>query len=75
MSCYLRQLKGIFDEAGIDLNTGNRKQIDQAIHQLVGTDYKDCPGTWRKIKQEILVNEEKRQNFIVKLRSTIKNIQ
>lgn len=68
MSCYFRQLKDIFDEAGIEVNASNKKQIDQAIHQIVGTNYKDCPGTGQKLKQQIMTDEQKRREFIVKLR-------
>ncbi len=72
MSCYLRHLKDIFDEAGIAVAASNKKQIDRAIHQIVGTDYKDCPGTWREIKQQIIADEQKRQDFILKLKNTFK---
>ena len=71
MSCYFRHLKGIFDEAGIEITSSNRKQIDQAIHQIAGTNYKDCPGTWQRLKQQIIADEQKRQDFIFKLRNAI----
>ena len=58
MSCYLRHIKGILEEAGIEVNPGNRKQIDQAIHQAVGVDYKDCPATWKRLKQEIMTDAQ-----------------
>jgi len=57
MSCYLRHIKCILEEAGIEVNPGNRKQIDQAIHQAVGVDYKDCPATWKRLKQEIMTDD------------------
>ena len=72
MSCYFRHLNEIFTEAGINITPGNKKQIDETIHQLVGTNYKDCPGTWRKIKQEIMGDEKKRQELIVKLKNAVK---
>ena len=72
MSCYFRHLKNIFDEAGIEVTPGNKKQIDQAIHQIVGTNYKDCPDTWQKLKQQIIADEQKQQGFIIKLRNAIK---
>ena len=72
MSCYFRHLKGIFDEAGIEVTSGNRREIDQAIHQIVGSDYKDCPGTWQKLKQHIITDEQKRQDFIEKLKNAIR---
>jgi molecular chaperone GrpE (heat shock protein) len=67
MSCYLRHIKDILDEAGIVLTPANRQQIDQAIHQAVGVGYKNCPVTWRKIKQEIKGDEEKRRALIKQL--------
>ena len=45
MSCYFRHIKGILDEAGIKLSSGNRKKIDQAIHQIAAIPYNDCPTT------------------------------
>lgn len=70
MSCYLRHLKDILDEAGIEVTPGNKKRIDQAIHQIVGVNYKDCPTTWKKLKQEIIGDEPRRQDFIRKLRES-----
>ena len=72
MSCYFRHLKNILDEAGIEVTSGNRKQIDQAIHRIVGTEYKNCPDTWKILKQQIIPDEQTRQDFIVKLRNAVK---
>lgn len=71
MSCYLRHLNDILGEAGITVTPANRKQIDQAIHGIVDVTYKDCPVTWKKLKQEVLSDEAKRQDFIRKLKSAI----
>ena len=71
MSCYFRHLKDIFNEAGVEVTSNNKKQIDQVIHQIVGTNYKDCPGTWQRLKQQIITDEQKRQDFIAKLRGAI----
>jgi trehalose-6-phosphate synthase len=67
MSCYLRHIKDVLDEAGIIVTPANRKQIDQAIHRAVGVGYKNCPATWKKIKEEIKGNEEKRRALIRQL--------
>jgi len=72
MSCYFRQLKDIFAGAGIEVNSGNKKQVDQAIHQFVGINYKDCPGTWRLLKQEIITNEKKRQGLVARVKAAVK---
>ena len=71
MSCYLRHITGILDEAGIHTSRENRQQIDQAIHQIVGVTYKNCPTTWKKLKEELAGNEQKRRTFIDRLRNTI----
>ena len=71
MSCYFRHLKNILNEAGIEVNADNRKQIDQAIHQIVEVSYKDCPATWKNLKHQILVDDEMRQAFVSQLQNAI----
>jgi hypothetical protein len=72
MSCYFRHMQDILDAAGITVNANNRKQIDQAFHQIVGTNYKDCPETWKAIKQTYLTDEKKRHELIQKLKSAVR---
>ena len=67
MSCYLRHIKDILDEAGTAITPANRKQIDQAIHQAVGVAYKNCPVTWKMIKEDIKIDEKKRRALIKQL--------
>ncbi len=59
MSCYFRRLNDIFDEAGIEITASNRKQVDLTIRKILGTDH--CPDTWKKLKQEIIADKQKRQ--------------
>jgi len=68
MSCYFRHLKDILDGASIKVTPDNRKQIDQAIHQIVGVTYKHCPETWKRLKQQLTGDEQKRQEFISQLK-------
>ena len=67
MSCYLRHVKDILDEADIVITPANRHQVDQAIHQAVGVAYRSCPATWKKIKEDVKGNEEKRRVLIRQL--------
>jgi hypothetical protein len=67
MSCYFRHMKDIFDEAEITPGPNNKKQIDQAIHQIMGTSYKDCSATWKALKQTYLADEKTRLELIHKL--------
>ena len=71
MSCYLRHLKDIIEETGIEVTSANRKQIDQAIHQIIGVTYKNCPETWKKLKQQLTRNDKARQEFISQLKSAL----
>jgi hypothetical protein len=71
MSCYFRLLKDILAEAGVEVTPGNRKEIDRAIHKIVGVEYKDCPVAGRALKQQIMGGEQKRRDFVKKLRETM----
>ncbi|MDP2730056.1 MAG: hypothetical protein Q8O55_06215 [Dehalococcoidales bacterium] len=71
MSCYLRHLDDILDQAGIAITSTNRNQIDRAIHQIAGIAYKNCPATWKKIKEDIKGDDDKRQIFIEQLQKTL----
>ena len=71
MSCYFRYMKDILDEAGIVVTPANRKQLDQAVHQAVGVAYKDCPTTWRKVRQDITGDENKRRALIEQIKAAV----
>jgi len=71
MSCYFRILKDILAEAGIEVTPANWKHVDRAIHGLVGVEYNDCPVAGRAVKQQIMGDEQKRRDFIEKLREAM----
>lgn len=72
MSCYFRPLKEIFEDAGIEVTKENRKRVDHAIKHIVNVNDKECPQAWKKIKQEILTDEQRRHDFATKLRAALK---
>lgn len=72
MTCYFRHLKDILNEAGIEVTASNKKQIDRIIHEIVGVTYKDCSATWKRLKQEIVANEQKKQDFIGKVQNALR---
>lgn len=72
MSCYFRHLKDIFEEAGIEVTKDNKKEIDRVIHGLVNVAYKNCPPTWKAIKERIREDAEARSQFVEGLRRELK---
>jgi predicted Fe-Mo cluster-binding NifX family protein len=66
MSCYIRHLDEVLKEAGIEVTKENSKKVDEAIHRVVEVEYKNCPDTWKAVKDQ-LVND--RGSFIEKVRA------
>ena len=71
MSCYLHNLKDILNEAGVEITADNKKQIDRAIHEIVNTTYKDCPGTWKEVKKKLASSEAEKRVFVKKLKAAL----
>jgi hypothetical protein len=65
VTCYFRHLGPVFEKAGITVTPENKKQLDQVIHAVVGTRYKDCPATWHQVKKYIAEDEA---DFVSKLK-------
>lgn len=57
MTCYFRHMKGVFEKAGVEVTSGNKKEIDRVIHAMVGVEYKDCSATWREVKKRLAEDE------------------
>ena len=59
MTCYFRhrQMKDVFERAGVVVTKENRKQVDRVIHSIVGVEYKSCPYTWRAVKARLVEDE------------------
>lgn len=68
MTCYFRHIQHIFKEAGIEITSENKRDIDKVIHNIVGIAYKNCSATWKLVKKELAEDEA---GFIVKLREAI----
>ena len=72
MSCYFRHMKDVLDDAGIEVTKDNKKDIDRIIHGLVDVEYKNCPPTWKAVKEHIQKDEAARSRFIKRLQAKIK---
>jgi hypothetical protein len=71
MSCYLHNMKDLLIEAGIEVTSDNRKQIDRGIHEIVNTTYKDCPGTWKEVKKKLASSEAEKRVFVKKIKAAL----
>jgi hypothetical protein len=74
MSCYFRHMKDVFEEVGIEVTKGNKKELDRVVHQLVDEAYKNCSPTWKGVKEHIKGDEKARQQFVTKLKKAVKAI-
>ncbi|MBU7009881.1 MAG: hypothetical protein HXS46_04275 [Theionarchaea archaeon] len=68
MSCYLRHMSGVLQEAGIKVTRENKKDIDKALHNLVNVEYKNCSPTWKEIKK-LLQTEEGKKKIVKELKN------
>lgn len=57
MTCYFRHLKEVFDKSGIKITPTNRKEVDIAIHEIVGVNYPNCSAAWRQVKNRVAQDE------------------
>lgn len=68
MSCYLRHLDDLLKEANISYGKEDRKKVDQAIHRMMGVDYKHCPDAWKAVKAEVARD---REGFVRRLKEEL----
>lgn len=59
-------MSDILEEAGITVTKENKKDIDKALHSLVGVEYKNCSSTWKELKS--MLQDEKRGIIVQKLK-------
>lgn len=71
MSCYLRHLKDVLSEAGIEVTPANKKDLDRALHEIVGVAHKDCPSAWKNLKSR-MANETDRTALVKRLRKAMR---
>ena len=70
MSCYLRYMKEVLEEADLHpLNRGERKEVDLAIRNIVGMKTDDkCNVVWKEVKVW-LQDEDKKKQLTDKLKN------
>jgi len=65
LTCYFRHLQHVFEKAGIEVTSENKREIDRLIHSIVDVNYKNCPAVWKEVKKRIAEDEE---GFVSKLK-------
>ncbi|MCW4016571.1 MAG: hypothetical protein NWF06_09390 [Candidatus Bathyarchaeota archaeon] len=66
MTCYFRHLNKIFEKAEVAITKENKKEVDRAIHSIVGIQYKNCSATWKEVKKQIAEDETNFVNMLKK---------
>ena len=74
MSCYFRHLKDVMGDIGIEVTSGNKKEIDRAIHAYAGIEYKNCSAAWKEIKEMIRSDDKRRKKFIAAIKKELKGL-
>jgi hypothetical protein len=59
-------LNDVLKEAGLQITKENRKRMDEAIHRVVEVEYKNCPDTWKAVKDQLAKD---RESFIERVRA------
>jgi hypothetical protein len=70
LTCYLRHIKQLLEKSGIEVTPDNKREIDRRIHELMGVEYKDCPGAWSELKKRLAQDESA---FIASLKKSLAN--
>jgi molecular chaperone GrpE (heat shock protein) len=68
MTCYFRHLKHVFEKAGLEVTSENKRKIDRVIHGIVGVKYKNCSAAWKEVKKRLAEDEE---GFVSKLKEAL----
>ena len=60
LTCYFRhrQMKDVFERAGVVVTKENRKDVDRVVQSIVGVEYKSCSDTWRAVKARLAEDED-----------------
>jgi hypothetical protein len=61
-------MKEVFEQANVEVNKENRKDIDRVIHNIVGVEYKNCSATWKAVKEKLAANKD---GFIQELKTSL----
>lgn len=61
-------MKEVFEEVDVEVTTENRKDLDRIIHRILGVEYKNCPATWKAVKEHLA---EDRASFVQQLKAAV----
>jgi molecular chaperone GrpE (heat shock protein) len=64
-------MKDVLEELGVVVTPANKKEVDAAIHKVVGVEYKNCSPAWKAVKEKIRTDEKTRAAFLRKLKKSL----
>lgn len=65
-------MQEVLKEAGIEVTPENKRNVDMAVHEIVNVEYKNCPPTWKEVKNRTRGSDSDRKAFIRELRRAMK---
>lgn len=68
MTCYFRRIQDIFNKAGIEVTSENKREFDRVVHGIVGVEYKNCSAAWKEVKRRIAEDED---GFVSELKEAL----
>jgi hypothetical protein len=70
MTCYFKnsRMTELFDELSIEVTKENQDAINEALHDYLSVDYKNCAATWKIIRKRL---EEDGEGFRERLKAVL----
>jgi len=69
MTCYMRHMDWLFDELGIESDRLNRRRVDTALRQILGSAEGDhCPEVWAAYKA---LDADRRAGLVPQVREAL----
>ena len=55
MTCYFKNSRMIelFNELGVTVTKENRDDLNEALHDYLSVDYKNCAATWKMVRKRL----------------------
>ena len=60
MTCFMRHLKGLFEDRGIEQTPENKRKMQRELREITGVESKKCWDIWKSVKPWVADDEKKK---------------